>query len=289
MKRLIIVVLCVTLTSAALLRSFPIATDVKVGIGPAVNQVVGINHFTLAASNKKAKTKILSLDNPCALIYGSLTFHAFDFLFSKLIVVNVRGQNGYFTSNSSEQESPFTVQANLDGLINTNIFAIALLEGIEWDILDNLSLLAAPGYLHVQGERFIEFSGTTASAHTKSTFNAGGFQVGGKIKPSEETALKASYYFFLGPLSAQILNSPGTIITLFATPLFMFNGVAIEYDYQIREDCSVFLLGGWSVSQNIKKLDVKSPLSVNALMRHQSVPLFRSQFLSLIIGLQWKF
>lgn len=288
MKVVTIVILCVTLTHT-LLYSSPFKTDVKVGVGPAVNQVVGLNHFTVAADNKKAKTTILNFDNPLALIYGSLTFHAFDFLFSKLIVVNALGQKGYFTSNTSEQEPPFAVLGNLDGFINTNILAIAVLEGVELDVTDNLSLLAAPGYLHVHGQRFIDFFGTETSARTKSNFNAGGFQVGGKITPTEKTAVKASYYFFLGPLSAKILSSPDENVTFFSTPLFMFNGVAIECDYQVHEDCSVFLLGGWSVSQNIKKLRVKSPPSVNAVMKHQRVPLFRSQFLSLIIGMQWRF
>ena len=176
MKTLTIVVLCVMLTNRVLLYSFPITTDVKVGVGPAVNQVVGVNHFTLVPVNKKAKTTVLNLDSPLALIYGSLTFHALDFLTSRLIVVNALGQKGYFTSNSSEQEPPFAVQANSDGFINTNILAIALLGGIEWDILDDLSLLVAPGYLHVHGHRFIDFFGTEASTRTNSTFNAGGFQ-----------------------------------------------------------------------------------------------------------------
>lgn len=273
----------------ALSFSWPLKTDLKLGVGPSWNQIVGVDHYTINANGDQAKSTIIGLDNPLALMKGSLKFRFCDSFFSKLAVDGFIGRLGYFTMNNAEQQAPFGIQANLDGPLSTNIISISMTQGIDWKISDNFTLITALGYFRSQGNRFIKFINTDMSFGLKDLLNSGGFNIGGRIKASERITFETSYNFFIGPLSAKLITFPPEAVIKVFTPFFMFNEISLECYYHFNDHAAAFAICSWSSFQNIKRLTVKAPRSINKVISNQSISIFRSQFFNLLIGAEYKF
>ncbi len=290
MRKITLAICFFVLSPYALALGMSIKSDVKIGVGPAVSQIVAVNHFINNVTGNKAKTIIEAIDNPCAFTYSTLTIESDDFFFLKILIGNILGQRGVITLKTSDQEPPFAVQTNIDGSMSVNAIPFMLLAGIEWQARDDLTLLFAPGFFHVRTKRSINFvESSDMNARTESHYNASGFQVGGIVKTGERSSCKVAYSFFLGPISAHLLRVNDGTITHFFTPLLMFNSLDLHFNYQVTEDFSLFALASLSVAQNIKKVSVKAPESSSAFVSKQVITLFRSQLASLIIGAEWKF
>lgn len=262
---------------------------IKLAVGPTWNQIIAVDHFLAQPGNIPSNSILLGLDNPCALIQSVLKAQIYNSLFCKLIIEDVAGQRGYFTLINGQQIAPFSLQANYDGFLNTNVISLTFLGGVEWSIQDAIDFTASIGYNYARGNRTFDFTKVNMGLKLTDHYNGGGFQVTGKIHPTENTTVEAYYTFFLGPLGAKLFSFPGNGVTRFFTPQFTNHSLMLEYTYYFNQSSSVYIAASWLIGQNIKKFSTKASPSINAVMSKQFAPFFRSQFFTMLIGAKYNF
>jgi hypothetical protein len=265
-------------------------TDFSVGVGPAWNQVVAIEHFTLNnQNNAQAKTIITGLDNPCAAIAGNLAFTYCDKYYLQLVLYEIAGNKGSVFFNEKVQDSPFNVLSDLDGRLSTNVFEIALINGVNLPITRNLGFTLGGGYLYFNANRPICFNRNEFHFRVHDVFNGGIVKCGPTFILNDKISASAFYLFGLGNLTSRVRSFNPANLTIYKFPFYMNNIVILEGSYKITEKMSASVSAVWYVLQNIKNGRVKQSAADELRFSNRCATLFRSQFYFMTFNLSYQF
>ncbi len=264
--------------------------DIVIGVGPAWNQLLASEHFTVNnEDNKQAKTVITALDNPCAAISASYKYTFCDWLYVELDTAAVLGNRGLTILTQSVQENPFNVITDLDGSLSTKVVQVALIPGVNWCLDDQIMLILGGGFLHLRAKRFARFIRSDLRLNVDDQFTGGVFKFGPQIILTERIGVTVLYTFQIGVTNVQIYRFPLNDVTLYRFPLLMNNAAAIEGACKINDRFTASITASWAVAQNLKNGRVKQPPADAILYSNRFANLFRSQYYLMTLNLHYTF
>ncbi len=285
-KLLCLLTLCLTTFN----YTFTVKIDLAAGVGPAWNQILATEHFTVNnQNNAQAKSVLTGLDNPCAALSAALNFTFCERFYLELDIYDILGNRGSIFLNQSVQESPFNTITNLDGRLSTNVFEAAVISGINWPLYEKIFFTLGGGYLYFQANRRACFLRDTLKLHLHDIFQGGVVKAGPTIAISEKSNVQFVYLFGIGGLKTKIHRLPQHDTTFYDFPLFMNNIVIVSGSYRVNEKLSTAIAAIWYIAQAVKNGRVKQPPADAALYSNRFASFFRSQFYFMTLNLNYTF